>query len=474
MLKFIQAALILLSATLQAQHHKYHAPTDPLVLQKLEEWKDLKFGLFMHWGTYSQWGIVESWSLCPEDEGWTVRRGPYATNYYDYKKAYENLQTSFNPIKFNPEKWASAAKAAGMKYVVFTTKHHDGFCMFDTKQTDYKITDTKTPFSTHPRSNIAKEVFESFRKEGFKTGAYFSKPDWHNENYWWPYFPPKDRNVNYDPKKYPEKWTAFKDFTFNQVKELMSEYGKMDILWLDGGWVRPLSSVDRDVEWQKGIKDDQDIDMKKIATMARSYQPGLIVVDRTVTGEYENYTTPEQEVPNEPLAYPWETCMTMGNSWSYVPNDTYKSSRQLIHLLVKIVSRGGNFLLNIGPGPDGDFDPVAYQRLSEIGDWMKINQQGIYESSPIAPYSSENMFFTQNKKTKNIYAYYLAAENERNLPAIVTIKNFTAKKGAKLSIFGSNTKLKWVAEKDGIKISIPTHLQQNPPGQNAWCFVIQP
>jgi alpha-L-fucosidase len=305
---------------------------------------------------------------------------PYAKNYSEYKKAYENLQTTFNPTQFNPEKWVAAAKEAGMKYVVFTTKHHDGFCMFDTKQTDYKITSSKSPFASNPRSNVAKEIFNAFRKEGFMTGAYFSKPDWNNENYWWPYFPPKDRNVNYDPKKHPERWNAFKDFTYNQIKELMSEYGKMDILWLDGGWVRPLSTVDTSVEWQRGIKDDQDIDMKRIATMARGYNPGMLIVDRTVTGEFENYTTPEQQVPEKPLPFPWETCMTMGNSWSFVPNDTYKSPRQLIQLLVKIVSRGGNFLLNIGPGPNGDFDPVAYERLKAIGDWMKINSVGIYQT----------------------------------------------------------------------------------------------
>ena len=406
MYKVFLCSVLITSLSTRAQHD-YTPPTDSLILKNLAQWQDLKFGLFMHWGTYSQWGIVESWSLCPEDEGWTQRRGPYAANYFEYKKAYENLQTTFNPTQFNPEKWASAAKAAGMKYVVFTTKHHDGFCMFDTKQTDYKITSSKTPFSGNPRSNVAKEIFNAFRSEGFLTGAYFSKPDWHNENYWWPYFPPKDRNVNYDPKKYPERWNAFKDFTYNQVKELMSGYGKMDILWLDGGWVRPLSSVDTSIVWQKGIKDDQDIDMKRIAAMARSYNPGMLVVDRSVTGEFENYTTPEQEVPETPLSYPWETCMTMGNSWSYVPNDTYKSAHHLIQLLVKIVSRGGNFLLNIGPGPTGDFDPVAYARLKEMGAWMKINGEGIYHSKPFAPYSSNNIFFTQNKSDQSVYAIYL-------------------------------------------------------------------
>ena len=127
-------------------------------------------------------------------------------------------------------------------------------------------------------------------------------------------------------KNIPERWKAFKDFTYNQIKELMSEYGKMDILWLDGGWVRPLSTVDTTVEWQRGIKDDQDIDMKRIADNGKNISTRvMLVVDRTVTGEYENYTTPEQEVPDKPFPFPWETCMTMGDSWSFVPNDTYKS-----------------------------------------------------------------------------------------------------------------------------------------------------
>ncbi len=464
---------VLITSLSSRAQHNYTAPTDSLILKNLAQWQDLKFGLFMHWGTYSQWGIVESWSLCPEDEGWTQRRGPYAANYFEYKKAYENLQTTFNPTQFNPEKWATAAKEAGMKYVVFTTKHHDGFCMFDTKQTDYKITSVKTPFSSNPRSNVAKEIFNAFRSEGFLTGAYFSKPDWHNENYWWPYFPPKDRNVNYDPKKYPERWNAFKDFTYNQVKELMSGYGKMDILWLDGGWVRPLSSVDTSIVWQKGIKDDQDIDMKRIAAMARSYNPGMLVVDRSVTGEFENYTTPEQEVPETPLSYPWETCMTMGNSWSYVPNDTYKSAHHLIQLLVKIVSRGGNFLLNIGPGPTGDFDPVAYERLKAMGAWMKINGEGIYHSKPFAPYSSGNIFFTQNKSDQSVYAFYLAKENENTIPPTVVIKNFSLSKGAKVSIFGATSNLKWQADGNNIIIGIPKKLQQQPPGQYAWCFKIK-
>ena len=147
-------------------------------------------------------------------------------DYVEYKKAYEALQTTFNPVKFDPERWAKAAKDAGMKYVVFTTKHHDGFSMFDTKQTDYRITSPKTPFSSNPRADVTRGIFDAFRAQGFMVGAYFSKPDWHSPDYWWPYFATPDRNPNYDIKKYPDRWTRFVDFTHAQIDELMSRYGR--------------------------------------------------------------------------------------------------------------------------------------------------------------------------------------------------------------------------------------------------------
>lgn len=258
-------AFLLLTTTSDAQHHarQYVPPTDSLVLKNLHEWQGLKFGLLMHWGTYSEWGIVESWSLCPEDEGWCERRGPASGNWFEYKKAYENLQTSFNPVKFNPERWSDAARAAGMRYVVFTTKHHDGFCMFDSKQTDYKITDPKCPFSSNPRADVTREIFQTFRNDGFKVGAYFSKPDWHTEYFWWPYFPPKDRNINYSLLKYPERYQQFRDFTYRQLEELCTGYGKLDLLWLDGAWVRPAATIDRAESWQSGIPDGQDVDIDR-------------------------------------------------------------------------------------------------------------------------------------------------------------------------------------------------------------------
>lgn len=433
----------------------YVAPKDVLVQQKLAQWQDIKFGLLMHWGTYSQWGVVESWSICPEDEGWTVRRGPYSKTYAEYKRAYENLQTTFNPTKFDPEKWAAAAKDAGMKYVVFTTKHHDGFCMFDTKETDYSITSPHTPFSANPRSNVTKEVFKAFRDKGFMIGAYFSKPDWHNEHYWWPYFPPKDRNVNYDPAKHPDQWEAFKKFTYNQIKELMTGYGSVDILWLDGGWVRPFNTIDPSVDWQKSIPYNQDIDMKNIATMARSYQPGLLVVDRTVAGEFENYTTPEQQIPTAALLQPWESCITMGNSWSYVPGDTYKPTSELIAMLVKIVSRGGNLLLNIGPSPEGDFADTAYSRLQEIGQWMKTNSESIYNTKPIAPYSSGNVYFTQSQDEKIKYATVLKEKGTTMPLKQLTIGGLQLKPNNKITLLGNRQLLKWKQQGEAIVVDIP-------------------
>ena len=383
----------------------YVAPGDPAVAEKLAQWQDLKFGLLMHWGAYSQWGVVESWSICPEDEGWCRRDSSHGATYNEYVRNYEALQTTFDPVRFDPAKWAKAAKEAGMKYMVFTTKHHDGFCMFDTKTTDYRITSPRTPFHDDPRANVTKEIFDAFRKEGLWTGAYFSKPDWHSDDYWWRNFPPKDRSVNYLPTKYPERWKAFRDFTYAQIEELMTGYGTVDILWLDGGWVRPFNSIDTIVSWQKAITIEQDIDMERIAEMARSHQPALLVVDRTVGGEYENYVTPEGHVPDHNLGVPWETCMPMGTSWSWVPNEEYKSTDEIIKLLSTAVTSGGSLLLNIAPDPSGQLDPVAYQRLKEVGAWVMTNKEAIYGTRGMSLYQDVIIGSTISKDGRSIYMF---------------------------------------------------------------------
>ena len=453
-----QLTLIILffcTISLFAQKSSSYIPeSDPLVLEKLEQWKDLKFGLLMHWGPYSQWGIVESWSLCSEDEPWCKRK---MKNYVDYCRAYEKLPETFNPLDFDPERWAEAAHLAGMKYVVFTTKHHDGFCMFDTDQTDYRITAPSCPYSSHPRANITREIFDAFRNEGFMTGAYFSKPDWHSNDYWAEEWATPDRNVNYAVEKYPERWKSFCDFTYRQIEELMTEYGPVDILWLDGGWVSPSNG--------------QDINMPSIVEMARSHQPGLIVVDRAVGGRYENYKTPEQHIPDELLPYPWETCMTMAGSWSYVPDDRYKPARILIHHLIDIVSKGGNYLLNIGPGPDGTWHDTAYIRLQEIGEWMDINGEAIYGSRPIQPSEYQNLRFTSNPDG-TIYVLYLAGEDETTMPESVFVDGFQPSAGSTIELLGTRGNLRWKHEHHGFRIWIPKKIQNNPPCSSAWTFKI--
>ncbi len=463
---YLLAVLMILPVFAGAQHSKYFPPADPAVQEKLKEWGDFKFGLLMHWGPYSQWGVVESWSLCPEDEDWCKRRGPYAADYFTYRNAYEKLQLTFNPIKFNPAKWANAAKDAGMRYVIFTTKHHDGFCMFDTKQTDYKITSTKCPYSVSPRADVTREIFDAFRAKGMWVGAYFSKPDWHCSDYWDPYFPPKDRFQNYDISKYPEKWERYKKFTYDQIQELVKNYGKVDILWLDGGWVELKKTLTATGEVKPM---ELNIDMAEVARMARTYQPGLIVVDRAVEGPNQNYLTPEQSLPDTILSYPWETCMTMGDSWSYVPNDNYKSTLVLIRTLCTVVSRGGNYLLNIGPGPDGDWDTVAYQRLKEIGAWMNINSEAIYGSKPgFVP--KEKGLLTTIGKNGELYFIVLAESAEAGLPAEINCDVPSTVKINSLSILGNDSQLKWKLDAGKLKISIPEALQKQPPCRYAWVF----
>lgn len=441
--------------------------TDPVILKKIDEWQDLKFGFMMHWGIYSQWGVVESWSIC--NEPWISRGG---VHYNEYVANYKALNTTFNPVKFDPVPWAELAHNAGMRYLVFTTKHHDGFCMYNTKETSYAVTDASCPFSLNPKADITKEIVDAFRGKDFWIGLYFSKPDWNCPDYWAPEWATPDRNVNYDPEEHPDRFRNYVDFTHNQIKELVTQYGKVDILWLDGGWIRPSWSLtEESLPWLGCQQWIQDIDMEEVATMAREHQQDLLIVDRSVHGKYENYRTPEQQVPDTVLPYPWETCMSMGNSWSYVPDDEYKSTNTLIHLLVDIVAKGGNFLLNVGPGPDGTLHPEAISRMRDIGEWMKINEDAIYGTRPVYPYRIDQVRLTR-KKDGRIFAIYLCDEQQNKLPARIPLTGMENLKTGKVKIKGSEVKASLRQDRDGYWIEVPAGLQNNIPNAHAIVFCL--
>jgi alpha-L-fucosidase len=410
---------------------------DQRLADRLEWFQDQKFGLMLHWGPYSQMGVIESWPLVWADRKWSNPKIATREEMAEFRRRYFALGRAFDPAAFDPAEWARAARAAGMRYVVFTTKHHDGFAMFDTRYSEARITAPQVPFSRNPRANIAREVFDAFRREGMGIGAYFSKSDWRSPYYWRPDVFAEDRNPNYDTARDGARWSRFVNFVHAQVEELMTGYGRIDILWLDGGQVRPPK---------------QDIQMDRLVAMARRHQPHLIVVDRTVGGAHENYRTPEQKVPEKPLDGPWESCITMGTQWSYKPGDRYKSTRELIHLLIDVAAKGGNLLLNVGPQPDGRLPPEAVARLAAIGRWMGVNGEAIHATRAYAPYKQGRIAYT--RRGGSIFAFYLLEDGERP-PAEIAIPAVRPRPNARVALLGSRANVAWSAAENGILVRVP-------------------
>lgn len=343
--------LLLISIILLANMHAQTIQTTNKA-DRVQWFQDLGFGMFIHWNVDGTLGAVISHSLSGSSD-------EYAKKYFTALPQY------FNPEKFAPASWAKLAKMVGMKYVVFTTKHHSGFCMWDTKTTTFNV--MNTPF----KRDITKEIVEAFRKEGIAIGFYFSPEDFY---YFYQHNIPIGRLQH--PQHYPVQNKGLMDYDKQQLKELFTQYGKIDILFIDG----PGEGL-REYAW--------------------SFNSDLLI-----TRDIMN--TPEQSTPNQPLPRPWEACYTMGTDWGYKPtNDPHKTGTQVINMLTEIRAKGGNFLLNIGPKPNGEIPAEQEAILTEVALWNFANAEAIYQVKPLPVIREENIWYIQSNDEKYIYATYI-------------------------------------------------------------------
>jgi alpha-L-fucosidase len=318
--------------------------------------RGLGLGVFIHWGHASTRGWELSWQMT----GGVLRQEP-ALEPVGCNDYFDNA-ADFNPTCFNPAAWADLAWRAGARYVVFTAKHHDGFAMFDTKLSDYSI----TKHAVFGR-DITGEVVEAFRARGFRIGLYFSIIDWHHPDY--PRFTDETITKPYIVGSYPragrEKWERYRQFMLGQLDELLTGYGRIDLVWLDGEFEHT------EEEWRFG----------EIRERIRRRQPEALVNDRC--GGHGDFATPEQQLPVVAPAGLWETCVSMNSTWGYVPwDDSWKSPATLLHTVIEAASMGGNLLLNIGPRGDGSLPPQVVERLDALAGWFEKHGESVYGAEP--------------------------------------------------------------------------------------------
>ncbi len=352
-----------------------------------EVFMDMGFGLFIHWSMDSQLGSVISHSMVGASED-------YLDRYLD------ELPKTFYPDKFDPDKWARLFKLTGAAYVVFTTKHHNGFCMWDTKTTNFNI--MNTPYE----KDITGMLVNALRKQGLKIGFYYSPEDF--------YFLHQQGNLISRRKDLPQITNnpALLAYAKSQVKELVDNYGPIDIFFFDGFETAPL------------------------VTYVHTIDPDIIVT----RGEMK---TPEQKIPDEPIPGPWETCMTMGTQWQYKPtNEIYKSGTEIVEKLIEIRAKGGNFLLNIGPKPNGEIPIEQEERLREVALWMFVNGEAIKNVRPQPAIKEGDTWFTQNAKENVVYVFIVGQKEwktgqRRNF----LIKNLRANENTEISVLGQNDRV---------------------------------
>lgn len=376
--------------------------------ERLAWYQDAKFGLFLHWGAYSVGGIEASWPIMAPE----ISAAMFGTQARVSEAEYVKFPSQFNPVDFDPDEWVRLAKEAGMRYIIFTSKHHDGFCMFDAPGTDYKI--TNTPYG----KDICLELSQACARAGMPLGFYYSPPDMHHPGYR-DTSKPATKNWTGEPKR--KEWGAYLDYMESHIRKLLTDYGEVAILWFDGltnhgkydperfhKLVHELSPKtlinDRLGDGYDYITPEQFIPKKGIPARSGKPNPSLdpggdpffqlasaastmpIIggwlrnqVKKYGEGTLELTKVHQEPYPSPERFQPWETCMTMGQSWAYNPTESkWKSPRELIHNLVNVVGRGGNYLLNIGPTARGTFPPEAIANLKAIGQWMTKNSAAIH------------------------------------------------------------------------------------------------
>ncbi len=387
-LKISLIGLLLLTLCMQTMaQFDYKKETPDQKKKRMEWWTDARFGMFIHWGLYA----------LPARHEW-VKNNEWMTNE-QYQKYFEE----YNPDLYNPKEWARMAKEAGMKYVVLTAKHHEGFCNFDSKYTDYKGINTKFG------RDAVKEYVEALRAEGLKVGFYYSLIDWHHPDYTIDRVHPQRQESDsaYTRLNKGKDMAKYREYLKNQVRELLTNYGQIDVIWFDFSFPG------------KNGKGHDDWDSEGLLKMVRQLQPNIIIDDRLDLKDKDygwDFESPEQykvekwpEHNGQKVA--WETCQTFSGSWGYYRDETsWKSPAQLLELLIESVSKGGNLLLNVGPTARGVFDYRAQDRLKAMGEWMKYNNRSIYGCTE-APAEFEvpyNTLLTYNSKTNRLYIHLLS------------------------------------------------------------------
>ena len=367
------------------------AETEAETAARLKWFTDARFGMFIHFGAYS-----------------LAARHEWVKNYENISDAdYAKYAEHFDPDLFDAREWVQAAKDAGMKYIVLTTKHHEGFCLFDSKLTDYKS--TATPFGR----DIVREFADACHEAGIKCGFYYSLLDWHHPDYTFDYWYPGCKGLSaeeLDKKNVGRDFSRYVEYLHGQVRELLSGYGKIDILWYDFSKQKPSEP------WWNTFKGTEDWKGVELMEMTRRLQPGIIVNDRLGAGVPADVVTPEQQKTwkwperNGRRAPAWETCQTFSGSWGYHRDEaTWKSVRQLLVMIIDNVSKGGNTILNVGPTGRGTFDGRARERLAAIGKWMKFNSRSIYGCGlpPADLVAPEGTILTYNAERNRLYVHLL-------------------------------------------------------------------